>query len=135
MVGEEMVRKMRPRERAIAERFLAKHMLDGKFSFYYHLPVAEYPPVAGLLPEERRMVQALRELKIDILVETTYVDYIIEVKPQTDTRMLGQLETYRNIYTTKVKPGRKVELWAVVEAEDPSLKAIFAEHGIKVVVV
>jgi len=135
MVGEEGVRKLRPVEREIAERFIAKKIITGKYSFQYRLPT-EYKPIPKeLLPEERRMILALRELKIDILIETPTLDYICEVKRQTDTRMLGQLETYRNIYVTKVKPGRAVQLVAIVEAEDPTLKAVFAERGIRVIVV
>jgi len=122
-------------ETEIMKRFLAGKYIMGKYTFDYRLPVTIDPRWEMLPPNLKKMMIALKQRRLDALCETQRVDYIIEVEPRLSSRGIGQLLTYKHIYMTKVKPGKRIELVSVVASADKDTLEVAKAHGITVYVV
>jgi len=120
-------------EKRLFDKLLPLLPPDGRVTIGFRLPTLKPVITEGLLPNEIRMIESLRQKKIDVLVERETEDWIMELKGQMDMKMLGQLMTYKNIYQTRVKMGRKVKLVAVVEKADEELMDAFKEARIEVI--
>ena len=122
----------KPIETKLAKLFLRKFVIDGEYHFDFRLPI-EIPKRWLEYPEPvREMLISLKQRRIDILIETSDRDYIVELEPRLSARGIGQLLTYQRIYTTKVKLGRKTVLIDACLEADEDTKKIAESFGIRV---
>ena len=123
----------KPIETQIAKKFLRKFRIPGNYIFDFRLPVELPPRVEEYPPEVRRALRSLKARRLDIVIETKEMDYLIEIKERANAYGIGQLLAYKEIYTTKVKPGRLVQLLLVCEESDPDIERVAKSFGITVV--
>jgi len=123
----------KPIETQIAKKFLRKYRIPGNYIFDFRLPV-ELPPRVELYPPEvRRALRALKARRLDIVIETKELDYLVEIKVRANAYGIGQLLAYREIYTTKVKPGKPTQLLLVCEESDKDIEEVAKRFGITIV--
>ena len=120
----------KPIETEIAKRFLRKYRIEGNYIFDFKLPVELPRRIETYPPEIRRALRSLKARRIDIVIETREMDYLVEIKERANAYGIGQLLAYKEIYTTKVKKGRLVQLLLVYAESDPDIEAIAKKFGI-----
>jgi len=135
MITEHEMRHMRIWERTIMMRFIEKKILVGKYDFDIHVRVAE-PIYPTPLPDNfKYMWEKLTNKRIDAICETEDTIWIIEVKDRLRPSGIGQLLTYKILYTTKYMPAKKVELAYVSAVDDTDIRHICDAYNIHVFIV
>jgi len=120
-------------ETEIAKRFIRKFRIPGNYIFDFRLPVELPPRIEQYPPNVRRALRALKARRIDIVIETPELDYLVEIKTRANAYGVGQLLAYNEIYTTKVKPGRRTQLLLVCEVADIYMKKACKALGITLI--
>jgi len=122
----------KPIETQLAKKFMIRYPIIGNYIFDFRLPI-DVPEDWERHPEPiRKMLISLKQRRIDLVIETRDFDYLIEFEPRLSATGLGQLLLYKEIYTTKVRPGRSVKLIAACFEFDQTTKEIAEKFGIEV---
>lgn len=78
----------------------------------------------------QRLWASLSAKRIDVLIEGEDEDWIVEIKPRAGMVALGQLLTYRYLFTLEAKAGRRVLATCLCAEVDPDVLPIFRQRGI-----
>ena len=116
-------------------RFLSKKILTGEYIFDYRLPYSRPIGFERLKTSEQKMIEALKQRRIDALCITPNVDYIIELKTKADTTAIGELLTYDTLYQNAIKGAKRTKLWLVCNESNPDIEKVAAKHNIHIEVI
>ena len=120
-------------ETEMAKKFIRKFRIPGNYVFDLRLPVKLPERVEQYPPNVRRALYSLKARRLDLVIETPEMDYLVEFKVRANTQGIGQLLTYREIYTTKIKPGRLTQLLLVCMESDEDIEKVAKKLGITIV--
>lgn len=126
---------LKPDEKEVMKRFLARRILEGKYTYDVHL----YPPKEDLpewmTEEEKKHWLELTAKRIDAVCERKDDIWILEVTPRINKAAVGGVLTYRDLYIEQFKPGKPVKMAIVTGVHDPAYDSICHKLGIIVWVV
>uniref|UniRef100_A0A6H1ZZ12 Uncharacterized protein n=1 Tax=viral metagenome TaxID=1070528 RepID=A0A6H1ZZ12_9ZZZZ len=112
------------------KKFLRDESLKGKWDFDFRLGY-KLSEAEKLLPlTEQKMIESLRERRIDAICETEDTIWILEVKDKLRPSGLGQLTTYEHLYKTKFRPIKKIRLGYIAAIDDPTMHDVLHAKGV-----
>jgi len=124
-----------PLEVPIWERYLASTDLEfTSITYDVHLGVG-VPPDPSWPTWLVKQVAAVSRKRVDVLCETADAVYIFEIKPRAGMGALGQLLAYEQLYRNEYHPTKPIIKVALAERVESDVPAVFAQFGIRLVVV
>jgi hypothetical protein len=85
------------------------------------------------IPENLRyMWEVITAKRIDVVFEDAYNIYIGEIKRILLPSGIGQLLLYKKLYQEQFKPTKKVQMYYIAYIDDPDVRELAEELGIKV---
>lgn len=123
---------MKPEDVAVWNKYIASH--PNQFERCdYDVLCGDGAPVRAEDPEEiQRMHTIISSRKIDVVAYRDEVHYVIEVKPIATMSALGQILTYKSLYTQDNPEARIIVPMVVCGEIQPDIVHLFIEHGIVV---
>lgn len=126
---------MKPRDKEIWDRFIAKHP-DAYLECQYDFHVGDPPPFNTLMDDDEDLNQdALYRLKIDVIGHKPDQVDIIEVKPDAGPSTIGQVKGYKALFVRDEQPGGKVGMVIVTDKERPNMAYLCKVEGVRLVIV
>ncbi len=122
---------MRPEDVAVWERFIEKNPLYFD-RVDYDVPCGKGEPQDASLPENiQRDGTILTQKKIDAVAYKLNEPYVIEIGPIANMRKLGQILTYRMLYTADHPDETKLHAMVICGDIERELEEIYTRNGIE----
>jgi len=87
----------------------------------------------ALSDEEKKMLLDERALRIDMVVEFTFVVWIVEIKDEPRPSAVGQLVTYEVLYRRQFREWRPTKKVLVCEGSNVIVEEVCRKQGIDVI--
>lgn len=126
---------MKADEKAILQAALAKGLFPGTKVYDSKVGEGFQPTKGDFTAAELEMARNLTQKRIDCIEYTPAAITIIEVTPRLSSRSIGQVVTYKSLYSRKYEPVLPLLLAIVCSEADPDLLSVAAEQNITVHVV
>lgn len=121
---------MKPEDVMVWERFIQARP-DFFSTVDYDFRVGEGAPQAPTLPENiARDGKILTQKKVDVIGYKDNDIYIIELKPTADTRALGQILAYYNLYIKDNPNARNVHKMVIAGEIERELEDVYFENDV-----
>lgn len=131
-----LIRKAYPErtdgESAVIRAFLLVHLHEFDSLVFGKRVGQGEPPDPTHLPAIQQQTVLNTQKRIDILAFQGSQPIIVEVKQRVTPAALGQILTYRHLYTLENPNAPDPELWVVGRTSDADTLSSFAAHGVTV---
>ena len=118
-------------EDIVAKEFIYSNKIDGEYYFDVKLTSKKAKFLDNAPPDFRYMWQQITAKRIDLVILTKNIIYIIEFKRYMLSSGIGQLLTYYHMFIKEYQPEGKIELIYATYYPDPDIVDIAKEYNIK----
>jgi len=117
------------------KRFIELGYLPGDYSFDVRLPYQLSERELKLGEGERRMMRALKSMRIDAVVEAKDVIWVLEVCRGLELSYTGKILGYTNLYKDIFKPDKPLKMGVVGLQDDVLARRALEQMGVKIWIV
>lgn len=125
----------KPIEKEIMRRFLDSRILAGTVALDFRLPYELSPEQQRRAAEERAMIIALKQHRIDAVIDDGREVWIVEVDSKLSKRVIGTVIANSNMFRQKVGTLKPLQMAVVVQESDRELESVAKTMGIRVFIV
>lgn len=109
--------------------------IQGKREYDVHLTVKEPTTPAWWTKKDLSMYHGLWDKRIDLVVHSDAVLWIMEITPKLSKAAIGGCLAYRDLYINQFNPEKAVKCGIIVEMDDPNYHSTLEKLDIKLWVV
>ena len=126
---------MSPVDKVIWERFIDTY--PNKYdSVQYDFRVGDPPPFNPLMPDGEDLNQdALYRLRIDVVGRDGNNRNIIEIKPNAGPSTIGQVKSYKALYTRDEEPKGITSMLIITDKIQPNMEWLCKLENVKIIAV
>lgn len=126
---------LKPKEKAIAERWVRQIPIQGPREYDVHLKVEEPVIPAWWTKKDLTIYHGVWDKRIDLVVHANDAIWIMEITPKLSKAAIGGCLAYQELYEKQFMPDLPVKLGIIVEMDDPNYHSTLEKLDIKLWVV